>query len=172
MVCNSNHIFVSENAVSSNQLWTRFSPRDHSLCRVYSMAHHLEQIQHIVKQPQEQLLKDFVKCADGIRIIGPHIWDVREKTLLDSEDNATVFRRVYIKVHDSGDLRNIGWIMDDSSEQCFLCASHFSSVTWKHHCRRCGLTVCAPCSAHRVLLKGFENQGVQRVCNNCSPGVC
>ena len=135
------------------------------------MAHHLEQIQLVVKQPQEQLLQDFLECADGVRIIGPQIWDVREKTLLDSEDNATVFRRVYIKVHDSEDLKKVGWIMDDCSEQCFLCASHFSSVAWKHHCRRCGLTVCAPCSPHRVLLKGFENEGVQRVCKNCSPGV-
>jgi len=135
------------------------------------MANHLHQIHAVATLPQDQLLKEFLKCTDGICVTGPQIFDVREKTLLDNDNKATVFRRVYIQTRDSGDLKNVGWIIDNSSNQCSLCPTHFSSISWKHHCRRCGLTVCSKCSPHRVLLKGFEALKAQRVCNNCNPGV-
>ncbi len=136
------------------------------------MTHHLDQIQLIVKESHDYILNEFVKCAEGIRITGPQIVDVREKTLLSNDDSTSIaVRRVYIQVHDSGDLKSVGWIVNDSSEQCSLCQASFSFVSWKHHCRCCGLTVCSACSSHRVLLKGFDHLNPQRICDNCNKTV-
>lgn len=128
----------------------------------------MKQMQRLVRKPQKKLLEDFQECADGIRVTGPHIIDVREKTLLGSDNRTThAIRRVYIQVHDSGRLRSVGWIVDDSSELCPLCQIMFSPVNWKHHCRVCGLIICASCSPNRRKLEGFDTLAQQRVCNNC-----
>lgn len=57
----------------------------------------------------------------------------------------------------------------DVSWHCHLC--HVSLAKWRlrprHHCRRCGRSVCGACSAAHADLEGWR--GPQRVCSACAP---
>ncbi|GAA5879307.1 hypothetical protein JCM3774_006429 [Rhodotorula dairenensis] len=40
------------------------------------------------------------------------------------------------------------WEPDHAASACRRCGRHFSLLNRRHHCRRCGLVVCAACSPH------------------------
>ncbi|TKA55447.1 hypothetical protein B0A53_02373 [Rhodotorula sp. CCFEE 5036] len=40
------------------------------------------------------------------------------------------------------------WEPDHATNSCRRCGKHFSLLNRRHHCRRCGLVVCAACSPH------------------------
>lgn len=40
------------------------------------------------------------------------------------------------------------WEPDHATNSCRRCDKHFSLLNRRHHCRRCGLVVCAACSPH------------------------
>ncbi|GAA5842477.1 hypothetical protein JCM9279_005395 [Rhodotorula babjevae] len=40
------------------------------------------------------------------------------------------------------------WEPDEATNECRRCSKRFGLLTRKHHCRRCGLVVCASCSQH------------------------
>ena len=47
------------------------------------------------------------------------------------------------------------WTPNRAAAACACCARHFDMLFLrKHHCRACGACVCAPCSSHRVELRG------------------
>lgn len=40
------------------------------------------------------------------------------------------------------------WEPDHATSSCRRCSKHFNLLNRRHHCRRCGLVVCAACSPH------------------------
>ena len=54
---------------------------------------------------------------------------------------------------------------DEETNLCKRCGIDFSVKRRKHHCRMCGLIVCASCSKNRVQLKKSGRKS--RVCNEC-----
>ena len=63
-----------------------------------------------------------------------------------------------------------GLHMSDSvSKLCLLCQAHFNLRTRRHHCRMCGLLVCAACTLHKTVLppKFMWHSSPQRTCNLC-----
>lgn len=44
------------------------------------------------------------------------------------------------------------WQPDDELSSCSICGAHFTFLTRRHHCRRCGRLVCATCSPHRITI--------------------
>lgn len=94
--------------------------------------------------------------------------DVRELTLSIMGKEMTL-RRVYIDAVDSGGLRDVGWIVNQGVYFCLVCSVPFDAVTWKHHCRACGLVTCNSCTSRLVRIEGFEHYGKQRVCKHCNP---
>ena len=59
------------------------------------------------------------------------------------------------------------WIPDASAGYCMHCtARKFSAVNRRHHCRHCGMVVCAKCSSKRFLLPDLGSKPV-RVCDSC-----
>ncbi|XP_029638243.1 pleckstrin homology domain-containing family F member 2 isoform X1 [Octopus sinensis] len=65
------------------------------------------------------------------------------------------------------DLNCPVWVPDSDASECMLCKkSVFSVINRRHHCRKCGIVVCNPCSSSKLLLPQ-QSSKPQRVCNNC-----
>jgi hypothetical protein len=47
------------------------------------------------------------------------------------------------------------WFPDERSEHCLGCRARFTLLNRKHHCRRCGLLLCAACTPARRRIRGF-----------------
>jgi len=59
------------------------------------------------------------------------------------------------------------WVPDNEANTCMHCKkSQFTLVNRRHHCRKCGLVCCNPCSAKRLLLPAQSSKPL-RVCNTC-----
>lgn len=132
------------------------------------MSKHWSCIRATVDLDREELRREYKVCYEGVRIKGLNILDVRE-LVLTIENKAVAIQRVYIKEKDSNGLEKVGWIVNDGITICLCCSSRFSSTSWRHHCRTCGLIVCNACCEHLVGIKGFEKFGYQRVCKSCNP---
>ncbi|XP_037294828.1 putative 1-phosphatidylinositol 3-phosphate 5-kinase isoform X3 [Manduca sexta] len=59
------------------------------------------------------------------------------------------------------------WMPDDISRECYECASRFSALRRRHHCRVCGQIFCSRCCSQRVPGHIFGCAGGLRVCNYC-----
>lgn len=46
------------------------------------------------------------------------------------------------------------WAADASIPVCPICSTSFSLLQRRHHCRQCGVLVCAKCSSHKFALLG------------------
>ncbi|KAJ6885659.1 hypothetical protein NC651_026331 [Populus alba x Populus x berolinensis] len=61
-------------------------------------------------------------------------------------------------------LRGNNWVVDSS--HCQGCASQFTFINRKHHCRRCGGLFCGNCTQQRMVLRGQGDSPV-RICDPC-----
>jgi hypothetical protein len=59
------------------------------------------------------------------------------------------------------------WQRDEDVVACVTCHRTFNFLRRRHHCRLCGVVVCAQCSAGRVKVPGFGSTP-QRVCDACA----
>ncbi len=57
------------------------------------------------------------------------------------------------------------WLNDDASDVCLLCGVAFSFTRRRHHCRRCGMLVCASCSSKQF--KDPPSGTLSRACDCC-----
>lgn len=63
------------------------------------------------------------------------------------------------------------WVPNDKTSVCMNCQlSTFTMFNRRHHCRRCGLVVCAQCSPNKAIVQGYGTLKV-RVCNSCFPNI-
>uniref|UniRef100_A0A8C6JX01 Pleckstrin homology domain-containing family F member 1 n=2 Tax=Melopsittacus undulatus TaxID=13146 RepID=A0A8C6JX01_MELUD len=59
------------------------------------------------------------------------------------------------------------WIPDKATDICMRCTqTKFSTLTRRHHCRKCGFVVCADCSRQRFLMPRLSPKPL-RVCSLC-----
>ena len=62
----------------------------------------------------------------------------------------------------------VEWVPDAHAPECSTCASAFTPLFRRHHCRQCGRVVCAPCSSHSAEVSGAEEKArAVRVCCEC-----
>ncbi|XP_066140237.1 lateral signaling target protein 2 homolog isoform X1 [Euwallacea fornicatus] len=59
------------------------------------------------------------------------------------------------------------WIPDIQAPKCMSCASNFTVIKRRHHCRNCGKVFCARCSSNSVPLPQYGIIKPVRVCNKC-----
>nr|ACF15218.1 hypothetical protein [Myxobolus cerebralis] len=59
------------------------------------------------------------------------------------------------------------WVSDTKANRCMHCFNYeFSLVKRKHHCRKCGIVVCAPCSTRKIVIENISDDP-SRVCDSC-----
>ena len=59
------------------------------------------------------------------------------------------------------------WVPDSEANTCMHCKKvQFTLVNRRHHCRKCGVVCCNPCSSKRILLPAQSSKPL-RVCNSC-----
>ncbi|XP_068938675.1 pleckstrin homology domain-containing family F member 1 isoform X2 [Petaurus breviceps papuanus] len=59
------------------------------------------------------------------------------------------------------------WIPDKATDICMRCTqTKFSTLTRRHHCRKCGFVVCGDCSRERFLMPRLSSKPL-RVCGLC-----
>ncbi|KAL6112723.1 plekhf1 [Pungitius sinensis] len=61
----------------------------------------------------------------------------------------------------------INLIPDYASAICMRCSSRFSVTQRRHHCRKCGIVVCAACSKTRAVIQHIHPTKGLRVCTRC-----
>jgi hypothetical protein len=74
-----------------------------------------------------------------------------------------------VRLNSGGDRRfepKSNWEPNEQGESCKICLSKFNFMKRKHHCRKCGLIVCAGCSGNNWYVPGYTDQKV-RMCDNC-----
>jgi len=89
-----------------------------------------------------------------------------ERTLWISEIDKTVSKMREKFQDETGKLAAV-WKPDKSATACTCCGKLFSLIVRKHHCRNCGVVVCAGCSKERLLLSHIDEKYKVRVCDNC-----
>uniref|UniRef100_A0A1Y1MFZ2 FYVE-type domain-containing protein n=1 Tax=Photinus pyralis TaxID=7054 RepID=A0A1Y1MFZ2_PHOPY len=57
------------------------------------------------------------------------------------------------------------WIPDSDALSCLHCDTRFTVIKRRHHCRACGLVLCAKCSSKRYKLEYLSEEA--RVCVKC-----
>jgi len=60
------------------------------------------------------------------------------------------------------------WVDDEAVVKCTLCNQPFSVFNRKHHCRSCGLVMCADCTPHKEPMKHLGYNEPVRICTKCS----
>ena len=64
-------------------------------------------------------------------------------------------------------LNQTNWIGDDEAVACMICDKKFTMINRRHHCRGCGLLVCASCAPKRQIAEG-EGTLRERRCSACA----
>ena len=57
----------------------------------------------------------------------------------------------------------VDWVPDNQGISCSICASHFTFLFRRHHCRLCGIVICSNCLIHLVVL----NDDTLKICKTC-----
>lgn len=59
------------------------------------------------------------------------------------------------------------WVPDEDTFICYHCASKFTPIRRKHHCRQCGRVFCSQCCNLKMQLKHLSYTSPERVCILC-----
>jgi len=67
----------------------------------------------------------------------------------------------------ANDFHAAVWVPDSEANTCMHCKKvQFTLVNRRHHCRKCGMVCCNPCSSKRFLLPEQSSKPL-RVCTSC-----
>ena len=86
--------------------------------------------------------------------------------VVQNDDDSTNIRRVYVSADETDAFSEVGWVHNENVVACLSCFQEFGWFRWRHHCRTCGLLVCAECTSSG-LIQGMAELGEQTVCNKC-----
>jgi hypothetical protein len=92
------------------------------------------------------------------------ITDIRKYTMAAGRLKFDIFR-VFIRAVDSGDMANVGWVIDKTCSYCLTCCKELKFS--KHHCRSCGDRTCGKCGVDWKIGGNCEALGVVWICSQC-----
>jgi hypothetical protein len=63
------------------------------------------------------------------------------------------------------------WMPDEATDTCLKCTTQFTFLRRRHHCRVCGLVVCAECAPRTRHGSHGHDSSYKRVCMDCADGL-
>jgi len=75
-----------------------------------------------------------------------------------------------LNMAEQGEKYGVEWQADDDASKCPLCENEFGMLTRKHHCRFCGLVICADCLKTKTEHPKTKEQ--ESCCDRCVPEWC
>ena len=82
---------------------------------------------------------------------------------VDPERDVRVCNSCFLQINKS----DTSWTRDSLVDACQICDKAFSLLSRRHHCRGCGVCVCAACSPRRIVLPKVDLKTPLRVCVRC-----
>ncbi len=77
-------------------------------------------------------------------------------------------RRVFVRLPQTEDYRNVGWVLCDDVDSCMICNSWFwPFFDKKMHCQICGNIVCEKCLNEVLIIAEFRDFGYVKACSHC-----
>jgi hypothetical protein len=113
------------------------------------------QLASYVKITAEELKRMISGGLNDIRITHEDIWVAGSKRCI---------HRIFST---KSDYTDVGWVLDEDSQNCMICSKEFWFLVSKHHCRICGNLICSSCSDSEVLVKELPQEGPQKACSMC-----
>ncbi|KAF0990323.1 hypothetical protein HZS_2064, partial [Henneguya salminicola] len=102
--------------------------------------------------------KSFMVCTSSIE---------EKKLWMTHVRNFAVKRREHMGISELPETAAV-WIPNSGANSCMCCKKYeFSIIRRKHHCRKCGIVVCGPCSENKIVIENMNQQKPMRVCFNC-----
>ena len=93
---------------------------------------------------------------------------------VDPERDVRVCNSCFLQINkinqsddEGGALKHVTWTRDSIVDACQVCDKAFSLMNRRHHCRGCGVCVCASCSPRRIVLPKVDPNTPLRVCVRC-----
>jgi hypothetical protein len=115
----------------------------------------IAQLSNYAKISAEELKRLISGGLHDIRITQEDIWVAGSK-------------RCIHRIHSvNTEYRDVGWVLDEDSNNCMICSKEFWLFVSKHHCRLCGNLICATCTESEVLVKELPLDGPQKACAMC-----
>ena len=131
------------------------------------MTEHIGFMKRLMKLPFKEL-KDLQKKQKkiGLNEKGLRISRVDNEQFIIGGEKVRV-HRCFVETRDSGEYKNVGWVVDVGVSKCMMCARAFGMLTYRHHCRSCGNVICHSCSPYLHEVMELPGQGPQRLCMLC-----
>eukprot|EP01031_Cornospumella_fuschlensis_P033234 gene33234-40208_t len=129
-------------------------------------------------EAHEGLLRFLVKLP--VRHLLPFLWDFSPKSPFSAVTSLweeymliagerRIANRIFIKCPLYPQFECVGWVMEENFSFCVLCATEFSIMNSRSHCRACGNLICQHCK-RRAYIEDLESLGKMTVCTQCSWG--
>jgi hypothetical protein len=64
-------------------------------------------------------------------------------------------------------MDSVCWAPDNGSKCCTLCATAFTVIVRRHHCRFCGNLMCQNCSNDQICNRLSHSSLPERICKVC-----
>ncbi len=123
-----------------------------------------------------QILRDTMKKLKGIKpskinsSFDSNLVELVTKEIsLNGKSAIQKQRVVYVK----NSSYKVGWVLDSDVFNCMICLEAFGFMTRKHHCRACGLVLCAKCTSCKTVISTIETEepSGSKVCTQCIGGA-
>jgi ankyrin repeat protein len=112
-----------------------------------------------------------LQCINGDK---PAVYGGNSKSTIDKIAQAFLTKATVASDSELCDKDSVAWMPDNAADECVLCMSSWGLTRRRHHCRRCGLLVCAQCSSRRFDMNLFSGavaggsaDAIERCCDGC-----
>jgi len=135
------------------------------------MLNHISIMKYLVTKSKDELLLMYHLPTE--LYYNHHIYNINDirKEIIIINNNEIEIIRIFIEMIDSELYKQVGWVVNETINQCMICKINFQILQRKHHCRTCGNIICdhINCMTKLYYVKDMIKYGIQIICQSCRP---